>query len=127
MKKQTFCIKVIMENTFSPSIPNYSSFEELTLIGEFTPFIKNEELNNSKELFNYLTNLLNDETGYQNSFGNTITTKLIEIVGIQEIDEEINLSKEIIEVYRYFYPFERQISKEEFLKLYYFDDSELME
>ena len=103
----------------------HSSFEELTLVGKFTSFIKNEELNNSKELFKYLSYILNDDIGYQNSFGNTITTKLIEIAGIQEIDEEINLSKEFIEVYRYFYPFERQISKEEFLKLYYFDDARL--
>ena len=126
-KKKThlFCIKVLMENVFSPLISNYSSFEELTLVGKFTSFIKNEELNHSKELFKYLSYILNDDIGYQNSFGNTITTKLIEIAGIQEIDEEINLSKEFIEVYRYFYPFERQISKEEFLKLYYFDDARL--
>lgn len=126
-KKKThlFSIKVLMENVFSPLISNYSSFEELTLVGKFTSFIKNEELNNSKELFKYLSYILNDDIGYQNSFGNTITTKLIEIAGIQEIDEEINLSKEFIEVYRYFYPFERQISKEEFLKLYYFDDARL--
>ncbi|MGQ7367330.1 hypothetical protein ACTGXZ_07530 [Streptococcus suis] len=117
---RVYAVKCLVKNDFEPSYENYSSYEEVTYLLPANVLVWEDEQVNTEALLDYLRNLVED--GYVNADGIWKQSRLFHIVGVQEMDDRVEFDVPALEVYRWFYNFERLVTEEEFLNLYYFDD-----
>ncbi|AGG65313.1 hypothetical protein NJAUSS_1854 [Streptococcus suis SC070731] len=110
----------MVKNEFEPSYENYSSYEEVTYLLPADVLVWEDEQVDKNKLADYLLGLVED--GYVNADGIWKQSRLFHIAGVQEMDDRVEFDGLAVEVYRWFYNFERPVTEEEFLNLYYFDD-----
>ncbi|WP_105117255.1 hypothetical protein [Streptococcus suis] len=117
---RVYAVKCLVKNDFEPSYENYSSYEEVTYLLPANVLVWEDEQVNTEALLDYLRNLVED--GYVNADGIWKQSRLFHIAGLQEMDDRVEFDGPAVEVYRWFYTFERSVAEEEFLNIYYFDD-----
>ncbi|HFI0231323.1 TPA: hypothetical protein ACGOV8_000262 [Streptococcus suis] len=117
---RVYAVKCLVKNDFEPSYENYSSYEEVTYLLPDDVLVWEDEQVNTEALLDYLRDLVED--GYVNADGIWKQSRLFHIAGLQEMDDRVEFDGPAVEVYRWFYTFERSVAEEEFLNLYYFDD-----
>ncbi|ATZ04495.1 hypothetical protein [Streptococcus suis] len=119
-----YAVKCLVKNefepSFEPSYENYSSYEEVTYLLPADVLVWEDEQVDKNKLAAYLHGLVED--GYVNADGIWKQSRLFHIAGVQEMDDRVEFDGPAVEVYRWFYNFERPVTEEEFLNLYYFDD-----
>lgn len=115
---KVYAVKCLVKNEFKPAYESYSSYEEVTYL---VPYVESEDESIVRaKVANHLQAVVED--CYVNADGVWKQNRLFYIAGFQEVDAEVNFDSPALEVYRWFYTFERLVSEEEFLNLYYFDD-----
>ncbi|HEL1582109.1 TPA: hypothetical protein TXJ09_001112 [Streptococcus suis] len=119
---RVYAVKCLVKNEFEPTYENYSSYEEVTYLLPADVLVWEDEQVNKNKLAAYLHGLVED--GYVNADGIWKQSRLFHIAGVQEMDDRVEFDGLAVEVYRWFYNFERPVTEEEFLNLYYFDDLE---
>ncbi|MFH0372937.1 hypothetical protein [Streptococcus sp. A22] len=117
---RVYAVKCLVKNEFEPTYENYSSYEEVTYLLPANVLVWEDEQVNTEALLDYLRDLVED--GYINADGIWKQSRLFHIAGVQEMDDRVEFDGPAVEVYRWFYTFERPVTGEEFLNLYYFDD-----
>lgn len=117
---RVYAVKCLVKNEFEPANENYSSYEEVTCLVPANVLVWKDEQVDKNKLADYLRGLV--EEGYVNADGVWKQSRLFHIAGVQEVDDRVEFDVTALEVYRWFYNFERPVGEEEFLNLYYFDD-----
>ncbi|HFI0254374.1 TPA: hypothetical protein ACGO1F_001096 [Streptococcus suis] len=115
-----YAVKCLVKNEFEPSYENYSSYEEVTYLLPADVLVWEDEQVNTEALLDYLRGSVED--GYVNADGIWKQSRVFHIAGVQGVDDRVEFDAPVLEVYRWFYTFERPVTGEEFLNLYYFDD-----
>ena len=114
---QYFTFKVVTQSCLEEFSNSYF-FSEYILIGDFSKFVKNDELIVSKELVDILKDKVEDT--YENAEGDTVSVKLLELINYEEVVDKVT-SEGLNVLMQQFYYFEDPISSEEFLKRYHID------
>ncbi|HEM3443362.1 hypothetical protein V9Z56_01095 [Streptococcus suis] len=117
---RVYAVKCLVKNEFEPSYEKYSSYEEVTYLLPANVLVWEDEQVDKNKLADYLRESVED--GYVNADGIWKQSRLFHIAGVQEMNDRVEFDGPAVEVYRWFYNFERLVTEEEFLNLYYFDD-----
>ncbi len=117
---RVYAVKCLVKNEFESTYENYSSYEEVTYLLPADVLVWEDEQVDKSKLADYLRGLVEDS--YVNADGILKQSRLFRIAGVQEMDDRVEFDGLAVEVYRWFYNFERPVTEEEFLNLYYFDD-----
>ncbi|MGT2911482.1 hypothetical protein ACVR1I_07195 [Streptococcus cameli] len=125
--KALYAVKCFLQNQFEPPYPDgYSSFDVVTVLVELLSEIETDLVHPKEELVAYLAPYL--EMSYENADNRLLKSTLFTIGSIQECyTNEVAVQQPVVEIFRDFYSFESQVTTEEFLQKYYFDDLGVME
>lgn len=125
--KVLYVVKCFLQNQFEPPYPNgYSSFDVVTVLVEWSAELEMDILHHKEELVAYLAPYL--EISYENADNRLLRSTLFTVGNFQECyANEVSIQQPVVEIFRDFYSFERQVTTEEFLQKYYFDDLGVME
>lgn len=113
------CLKILTQNHFTPSHPDYSSFTEWTVIGNFEEYYQKDHFSLSKQVWREIKKLVQDS--YTTADGHLLENQIIELADWEEFENDVYIPQPII-ICQHFYTFNRLVSKEEFLGLYHFGE-----
>lgn len=108
-----YSVKLLKESIHSPKISVGVCFEESIVLMR-----ANSEDELEKEI---LLNCIKDNPGdepYSNEYGETITWKVVDVLDIFEMNDEIEGDVDFVEVYSRYLPFDYSISAEEVIRKY---------
>ena len=121
MASKVYSVRCLLQKTFEPVYDNYSSYEEvILLVPDLSVNLDSDRPISAEQVSAYVRPFI--EESYINSDGCLLQSRLFHIAGIQEVDDRVCFDTPFVEVYRWFYQFNRHVSAEMFLEHYYFDD-----
>lgn len=108
-----YSVKLLKESIHSPKISEGLCFEESIVLIR----ADSEDKLKKGALLNLIKGNLGDEP-YLNEYGETITWKVIDVLDIFEMNDDIEGYIDFVEVYSRYLPFDYSISAEEVIKKY---------
>lgn len=108
-----YSVKLLKESIHSPKISEGVCFEESIVLVR----AENEDGLKKRALLNRIKNRLGDEP-YSNEYGETITWKVVSVLDIFEMNDNLIGDVDFVEVYSRYLPFDHSISAEEVIKKY---------